>query len=215
MKKYNYLLISLCFFILLNNCNKSEESIIETSVDPYYTNLNDTTIFSRWANYDTNFELDIDKDSTHDVIITTYSYYTSNGIPKSYVRVAPVNYYKVAFSEINVTSYWYYPDTTICNYDLVEIPKIFHYGDTVWLEEDYTHLSTMITYYDYATGPSSEYYSGLQYGVEEDTNYYIAFRNTNGINNKLAWLKVKSNGASNITLSSCFYNEDEPYLIIE
>jgi len=223
MKYFSYLIIVLSFFVLFNNCNKSEETgiepiepEIEPIVDLYFTDLNDTTVFSHWACYESYFYLDIDKDSIDDVKIITFSSYSSGsgGSNRSYIEVTPLNGYEIAFSECVTSSWSWNPEIgTIYHIDTVLDPNVFQQEDSIFLEGDYTPAPIKLIY---GRSPvDDEYSSGLHYHIEADTNFYMAFRKINGTNHKLAWLKVKSYGAYSITLNSCRYMENETFLIVE
>lgn len=218
MKKIIYSIIVICFFVLFNSCNKSEETEIKPDIEPivdlYFTYLNDTTVFSHWACYESYFYLDIDKDSSNDIKLITFSSFSAGwgGSSRSYIEVTPLNGYEIAFSDCITTS-WYWNGNTVYVIDTVKVPKVFQLGDTIFSEADNTQDSIKIRYNN--SPNDTQYSSGLHYSIEADTNFYMAFRKINGINNKLAWLKVKSYGAYSITLNSCRYMENETFLIIE
>ncbi len=223
MKNFSYLITVLSFFVLFNNCNKSEETgidpiepKIEPIVDLYFTDLNDTIVYSEWACYSSYLSLDLDKDSTNDIQIETFSSF-SGGMgrsSKAYIEVSPLNGYQIAFSDCVTSSWSWNPEIdTIYHIETVMVPKVFQQEDSIFLEGDYTPAPIKLIY---GRSPvDDEYSSGLHYHIEADTNFYMAFRKINGTNHKLAWLKVKSYGAYSITLNSCRYMENETFLIVE
>lgn len=211
MKKYIFPIIVICSFVLFNNCNK-----LKYQLDPYFTDLSDTIVSSQWASYSSYFDLDVDKDNTDDLMLVTYSSYSGGwgGYSESYVKVYPSNGYEIAFSDCISTSWSWYPGMdTIYNIDTIMVPKAFQLGDTIFSDGDYTQDQIMISY-NYSP-VETDYSIGRHYTMQENTNYYLAFRKMSGTNSKLAWLRVNSHGANIISLNSCRYIENETSLTIE
>lgn len=218
MKGLQYPIVLLCFLALFAHCKKTEEPNIEPPIDEYFTDLHDTLLYVDWACYDRHFSFDIDKDSTFDIKITCFSSYSSTGGgSRSYVEITPLNGYEIVYSNQETITWSWNPEIdTIYHIDTVRIPKAVHIGDTIFLEDYYTSDPIMIKYAYTPSGPGSGYSSGLNYGIQEESDYYMGFRNTNGDNHKLAWLRVKNGNAyKQIILNSCKYIENEDMLIIE
>ncbi|MBK7215025.1 MAG: hypothetical protein IPH88_17385 [Bacteroidales bacterium] len=216
MKKLSLAFILMMLAILIFSCRKEkdENSII---VDPNFTDFHDTMFTVQWANFGLDYNLDIDKDSVTDVIITAYSYYSSTAGHESYLRVAPKNGYSLAFSEIITTRWHWNPSLvdTIFYVDTVMIPRVYHLNDTIRISDLSNDASMMVYYSSGPSGPFSEYNSGLSYRISETDYYYIALIKSDGISRKIAWLKVKSLSTSGIFINSSNFVVDKDLLKIE
>jgi hypothetical protein len=210
MRKYYFLIILTALF----SCQKDELEI--KPVDNNIIDLHDTIISLNWSYGSTNFNLDIDKDSVNDIIMTVYSYYSSFAGAENYIKVTPSNGFEIAFTNITATTWSWNPTMSdkLFSTDTITVPKTFHIGDTINVKDMYSEGSQMINYSYFPTGPGVEYYSGLRYGIQEDNYFYLGFcKIGNGVS-RLAWLKIKYSSGW-IILNSCNYYDGEKFTIKE
>ena len=211
MKKYYFLIILLALF----SCQKDELEVRQ--IEDNLIDLHDTIISLNSSYGSIDFNLDIDKDSANDIIMTIYRYYSSFAGSEHYIKITPSNGFKIAFTNITVTTWSWNPTTsdTLFITDTITVPKTFHVGDTLNVIDKYSEGSQMIDYSSYPTGPSVEYFSGLGYGIQEDNYFYLGFcKIENGIS-RLAWLKIKYSFSSWIIINSSNYYDGEKFAIKE
>jgi hypothetical protein len=166
-----------------------------------------------------HYNLDIDKDSINDLSIMVHSSFHTLVGYEYFIQMTPKNGYEILFSNtIDTTWYWNpsLPDS-IYSYDTVMIPRVNDYNDMVYLNDNYTTDSIMITYY---FAPSIKFTqarsSGLYRDQWQNTGYkYVAFRKVINNGNKLAWLKINVLSANSIKLNSCKYFENESDILID
>jgi len=217
MKMYFYPILILCLY-LLYSCDYKEDQVEETPIDKYFTDLHNTTVNRPSHNGQNDFRLNIDKDSTDDVIITFYDYYTSYSGAEGYIKVTPLNGYEILYSDYIIHRWSWDPilrDSTF--YDVtVNIPKILHVGDTIKVDDNFTPNPVMVHYYWFPTGAESGIHSRILYGMAASANYILIFRNIMGNNQKLAWLKAKNTQLlDGVILNSCKYVDNKGFMIIE
>lgn len=208
MNKYYFLIILVTLFA----CQKD---VIETNpADENFTDLLDTLIFVQWANGGVDFNLD--KDSINDINLTVYSYYSKYVGNNDYLKVTPLNGFKIAFKNYKTTAWRWNPNMsdTLFIIDTIMIPKVFHVGDTIYMDDMYSEHSQMISYSELPSAFGEKYYSGLRYGIKESDYFYLGFDKLYNTKSRLAWLKVKTvyNG---IILNSCSYIDEEMFVIKE
>lgn len=216
MKNLNLAFVLMMLVLLILSCRKEKDEN-PVFVDPNFTDFHDTVFTVQWANFGLDYNLDIDKDSVTDAIITAYSYYSSIAGHESYLRVAPQNGYNLAYSEITTTRWHWDPSLvdTIFYIDTVMVPRVYHNSDTIRISDMHNDASMMVYYSSGPTGPFSEYNSGLSYRISETDYYYIAFIKSDGISRKIAWLKVKSLSTSGIYINSSNFVVDKDLMKIE
>lgn len=210
MRKYYFLTIMVTFFA----CQKDD---LDTNpLDNNFIDLHDTIISLQWApNGIVDYNLDMDKDSINDIKLTVYSYYSSFAGSNKYLKVTPLNGFELAFNNYKTTAWRWNPvSDTLFIFDNVMVPKVFHIGDTLFIDDKYSQNSQMISYSEWPTGPSIGYYSGLSYGIEDDDYYYLGFYKLYNTKSRLAWLKVKT-VYNVIILNSCNYIDEEMFVIKE
>jgi hypothetical protein len=220
MTAFKWATIIISLMILLAGCSKKDINLGDNPIDPNFTDLHDTLVYVDWANGYKYFNLDIDKDSNIDIIITALSYYSNTSGSKDYYQITPLNGYEVIYSDCTTTTWEWHPDLpdTIFYIDTVMIPRVFSLKDTIFSEDSYTQAPIMIKYGMSQGCITNEYHSGLEYGIGDIEGYfYFAFRNKSAINQKLAWLRLKfQHGVyPGIILNSCSYNSNENYFLIE
>jgi PKD repeat protein len=207
------------YIIMLTAKNDFSVDSVSKSIqvdDPFYTELNDTLLEVPWANGSRIFNIDIDKDSITDIAVTSFSSYSSSSGSYEYVQIEALNEYEIAFSKCITTTWESWGTDTIFYIDTVLIPKVFIIGDTILNDDNYIQNPLMITYSYTPRGPGTDHMSGLYYGIPKQTGYYyFAFRNMNGNNPKLAWLRVRGVGGRSICLNSCRFIYSESFFIIE
>jgi hypothetical protein len=212
------LLLVMCTSFLLINCNKSKD------IPPnnrYYTDLKDTLLTTDlgvgWEEF--HYSLDIDKDSIKDLSILVHSSFHTMVGYEYFIQMTPKNGYEILFSNtIDTTWYWNpsLPDS-IYSFDTVMIPRINDYNDMVYINDNYTDDSIMLTYFFAPSTRATEARSsGLHRFQWQGIGYkYVAFRKYNNNGNKLAWLKVNVSDINSIKLNSCKYSENENEILIE
>lgn len=228
MRKYYILIVTIAFFacqkddIEPSTIDNLEDTLVyvETNtIDKYITDLKDTLIYAQWANGEANFYFDIDKDSVFDINFTGYSFYSNAGggnYSESYLKVTPLNGYKIASTDYITTTWSWNPSMsdTIFDTQTVMMPKVFHIGDTLSMNDKYSENSQMINYNE---SHNSFYgfvsYSGLAYGIQED-EYYLGFSKLVNMKTRQAWLKVRK-GISAINLNSCCFIDKDVFVIKE
>jgi PKD repeat protein len=99
--------------------------------DPFYTDLHDTIIWVDWANGSLIFNIDIDKDSTVDISVTSYDSYSSSSGSYKYVQIEAMNGYEIAFSNSTVTTWKIIEVDTVIYVNSVSIPMVFIARDTI------------------------------------------------------------------------------------
>ncbi len=188
------------FVFMISGCEKEK---IEP--DHIYSNLHDIII---QPNQDVPvrdskiFNLDIDKNGSTDITITTYRNVQYHDPSESYIRISTLNGYEVETMDfVNVT--WYingFTHETMYIYDTVPIPFIFNDKDTISINEGTWKESATIAYLSYADAKGRGYVSDSEIDAWLNINYkYMAFRNLT--EHRLVWLKLKVIGSSSIVLS--------------
>lgn len=215
MNKIAYLVLIFCCFGLLFNCKKEE-----IGEDENFTDLQDTTIRipDGLMIGNAKFDLDIDKDKTIDLSILVVKYYSSMYPWSNYIQITPKNGYQLNYSNYVDTS-WYWNPTLpakVFEYGKAIIPTVFNAGEVIKLGGDYTNDSTMIAYYQNPGGAGSMYHGDIYRKAWVNIGYkYIALRKRKENHDKLAWIKLKVTGSSQIVLNSCYYIENKEELIVE
>jgi len=106
MKTIVYFILTFCCLGLFLNCEQSDQvdivdnknDTLESPTDKYFTDLNDTLIATTMylVSWDEcYYNLDIDKDSTIDLSITVYKYFSSMHGLDNYIQIAPRNGYQL------------------------------------------------------------------------------------------------------------------------
>lgn len=205
--------------LTINDIDISSDTISKTITinDKYLTEFNLQLNAKDYdgVNGERSYQLDLDKDSINDILIHLFTHYSSYTASGSFINIIAQNGFEMSYTDYDFISWAWNPVTdTVYTQNSVLLPKVFHSGDRIKTNGDFTNKTIVIEYKDYPGGFSLGRFSYDDYGIPMYKEYYLALRKINGESKKLVWLKVKVTGSSGIYLYSCKYVSNVDELII-
>ena len=170
------------FKVLLTTSNDGISDTISKTIDVTdIVNIENTPI--EWYNGLTGKYIDVDSDGRKDFFVYGHSH-TGPSQSTSEKSIMPLGDYGIVYDSINVDVWVSYENPA--NYSKkFYIPKKFMLGNTIFNSEETTTENIRFSFSYYT------YYSSTSYNSwDKDEVRYVGYKNKNGNNTKIGWIKL-------------------------